>query len=97
MVIDALVMRYPTFALLVLLSAGIIYFTYGIARNYAHFHWNLFLIATGLMGAGFLIGVLRYFYPYGLATMAAATLTALSAVTFAFTAYVASVSDKKWR
>jgi len=96
-IIDTLLINYPVFIPIILLTLGALYFNYVIIRNYAHFHWNLFMIALGLLAVGFLLWLLGAFYPHESVSIIVHAVIALSAMLFAFTAYVANVSDKKWR
>ncbi len=94
--IEALILENPAFMPSLLLIIGTVYFNYKLIRNYPHFHWNLFMIATGLLGISFLIESVDFIYSGGTAGVLAGSSAAMSAVLFAFTAYIATGSDKKW-
>lgn len=94
MVIESLLLKYPTFWPLILLSLGALYFNYTLIRNYAHFHWNLFMVALGLMAAAFVIRLLNLFYTYDEVEIINAVLIGAAAILFAITANVAKRSCK---
>ena len=95
MAIDTIVLNYPTFFPIILLVFGTLYFNYKLIRNYSHFHWNLFMVAVGLLAISFLMWLLTFFYTHDIITITVRGVTALSAVLFAVTAYIATKSDKK--
>lgn len=95
--IEALTLEHPAFVPSLLLILGTVYFNYKLTRNYPHFHWNLFMIALGLLGISFLIKSVDFIYSSGNVGFLAGSSAALSAILFAFTAYIATESDKKWR
>ena len=95
MAIDALMFRYPGFFPTILLLLGVLYFNFLLMRKHSHFHWNLFMIAGGLLAIGFLAELLSVLYSYGYAELIMHASTALSAVMFGFTAYVAVKENKK--
>jgi len=94
---EAILIDYPTFVPIILLTLGALYFNFIFARRYSHFHWNLFMIAVGLLAIGFVVRLLNIYYAHIGVEIVMAAVFAFSAVVFAFTSYVAVVGDKSWR
>ena len=97
MTLEFILISYPNIIPLILLMLGAIYYNYLLMRYYSHFHWNLFMMSLGLLTAVFFVRLLNIFFPYGYIELIMNGAIALSALLFAFTAYVATVSDTKWR
>jgi len=96
MVTETLVINYPTFFPLILLIAGTLYFNFILIRDYSHSHWNLFIVGVGLLAISFLAWLFTFFYAHVMIVLVVRGVTALSAVVFAITAYIAAKGDKEW-
>lgn len=95
MTIEIIALNYPTFFPVMVVTLGALYFNYVLIRNSSHFHWNIFMMAIGLLAVGFSLWLLTFFYPYDAVEIMVRAVVALSAVLFAISAYIATKSDKK--